>query len=271
MSRMFLNDPAEAAKLIEGGRLKKYFDQTTYEGLQQQAGEVKKLASRRETKNPINAGTIMRRYLGYNTAEVEAVMKVAGFRLTDAVNRVETAAIAAGRPVDPEDVRKVVFENLVRIRTIDRFILDPRGDQYTVLSAVTQAQLEDGFNPYDALMSEKAANDRTLAFLFEKGVDEIVAARKSLDDKDVEYTMNNLAKHFGVASPPDARKAAENEQAMDNMAIDAGYPPDFVEYVIKSLRKPLDVNSAAQTIKDLKGGSVRGVSTRTLLEAWATR
>jgi len=271
MNRMFQSDPAEAAKLIDGGRLKQYFDQATYEGLQQQAGAVKELASKRETKNTTNAGTIMRRYLGYDTAEVQAVMQVAGPRLTAAVSSVEKAAIAAGRPVDPEDVRKVVFENLVRIRTKDRYMLDPRKDQYTVLSAVTQAQLDDGFNPYDALMSKRAANDRTLAFLFEKGVDEIVAARESLDGRGMEYTMNNLAIHFGVASPPDARKAAENEQFMDNMAIDAGYPPDFVEYVIKSLRQPLDANSAAQTIKALEGGSVRGVSTRRLLEAWSTR
>lgn len=271
MSRMFQSDSAEAAKLIDGGQLKKYFDRTTYEGLQQQAGAVKELASKRETKNPTNAGTIMRRYLGYSTAEVEAVMRVAGPRLTDAVHSVEKAAIAAGRPVDAEDVRKVVFENLVKIRTLDRYLVDLRGDKYTVLSAVTQAQVDDGFNPYDALMGEGAVNDRTLAFLFGKGVDEIVAARESLDDRDREYTMNNLAIHFGVDSPPDAREAAANEQAMDDMATDAGYPPDFVEYVIKSLRQPLDIDSATQTIKDLKGGAVRGVSTETLLQAWATR
>ena len=140
-----------------------------------------------------------------------------------------------------------------------------------MLSAVTQAQVDDGFNPYDALMGEGAVNDRTLAFLFEKGVDEIVAARESLDGRDREYTMNNLAIHFGVDSPPDAREAAANEQAIDDMATDAGYPPDFVEYVINSLRQPLGIDSATQTIKDLKGGSVRGTSTKTLLEAWATR
>jgi hypothetical protein len=271
MSLMFQSDPAEAARLIDGNKLKLYFDRTTYEGLQQQAGAVKKIASTRESKNTTNAGTVMRRYLGYSTAEIETVMKAAGPRLTAAVSSVEKAAIAAGKPVDAEDVRKVVFENLVKIRTIDRWAINPRGDEYTVLSAVTQAQVDGGFNPYAARMGDGSVNTRTLAFLFGKGVDEIVAARKALADKDTEYSMNNLAAHFGLKSPPEARKAAENEQAMDNLSLNAGYPPDFVEYVIKSLRQPLNMDSSVKTIKALKGGSIKNVSTRTLLEAWATR
>ena len=272
LNLMFQSDPAEAAKLISGGGLKKYFDRTTYEGLQGQAKAVEEIASKRESKNTTNPRTIMRNYLSYTKSQVDAVMQKAGPRLLAAVSAVERAAIAGGRPVNAEDVRKVVFENLVKIRTADNFDFGTGFlDKYTVMGAVTQAQLDEGFDPNQALMGEGAGNDRTLAYLLGRGIDEIKLGRAALESAGKTYNIDNLAKHFGVATPQDARIAAENEQAVADMSVDAGYPPAFVEWVVESGGSKFDIASAGRMIKDLKKGSVRGFTTKTLLQAWATK
>jgi hypothetical protein len=267
---LFQTNQPQALALIRSGKLKPYFDVDTYGDLTKQAAIAEAAISKREAKNPTTPTTIMRNYLGYTTAEARSATTKYGVRLTEAVSRVEKAAIAAGKPVDPADVRKAVVEALIKVRTVDRFVLDPRGDVYTVSAAIEQSKLDEGFDPYAAVLSDKAGNTRAVALLFDKAPDQIVKAREEMSDAGTEYTLNNLAKHLRVQTLPELRKAAEAEQALNNLAVDAGLPPDFLNYVLRGLKRP--PSDAAAVVQELeRTGKIGGQSKADLLKRWASR
>ena len=270
MISLFQTNQPQALALIRSGKLKPYFDVGTYEDLTKQAAIAEAAISKRESKNPATPTTIMRNYLGYTTAEARAATTKYGVRLTEAVSRVEKAAIAAGKPVDPADVRKAVVEALIKVRTVDRFVLDPRGDVYTVNAAIEQSKLDEGFDPYAAVLSDKDGNTRAVALLFDKAPDQIVKAREEMSDAGTEYTLNNLAKHLRVQTLPELRKASETEQELNNLAVSAGLPPEFLNYVLRGLKRP--PSDAAAVVQELeKTGKIGGQSKADLLKRWASR
>jgi hypothetical protein len=272
MVALFQTNKPQALALIRTGKLKKYFDVDTYEDMTQQAAIAEASISKQESKNPSTPTTVMRNYLGYTATEARAASTKYGVRLTDAVSRVEKAAIAAGKPVNPEDVRKAVVEALIKVRTVDRFAIDPRGDVYTVNAAIEQSKLDEGFDPYKAILSGKAGNTRAVALLFDKAPDQIVKAREEMDDADVDYTLNNLAKHLKVQTPPELRRIAETEQELNNLAVDAGFPPAFIEqFVVEGRKQELNKDTVAEAIKDLKTGKFNGYTVQQLLSAWASQ
>ena len=270
MIGLFQTNQPQALALIRGGKLKPYFDVDTYEEMTKQAAIAEAAISKRESKNPITPTKVMRNYLNFSAADARAASSKYAVRLIDAVSRVEKAAIAAGKPVDPADVRKAVSEVLVKVRTVDRLAIDPRGDVYTVNAAIEQAKLDEGFDPYAAVLSDKDGNTRTVALLFDKAPDEIVKAREEMSDAGTEYTLNNLAKHLRVQTLPELRKAAEAELALNNLAVSAGLPPDFLSYVLRGLKRPS--SEAASVVQEIeKTGKIGGQSKDDLLERWASR
>ncbi len=272
MIGLFQTNQPQALALIRGGKLKKYFDVDTYEDMTNQAAIAEAAISKRESKNPSTPTTVMRNYLGYTPTEARAASSKYGVRLTDAVSRVEKAALAAGKLVNPEDVRKAVIEALIKVRTVDRAVLDPRSDVYTVNAAVEQSKLDEGFDPYEATLSAKVGNTRAVALLFGKAPDQIVKAREEMDDADIDYTLNNLAKHLRVQTLPELRRIAETEQALNNLAVDAGFPPAFIEhFVVKGRKKELTEDTVAEAIEDLKTGKFGGYTVPQLLSAWASQ
>jgi hypothetical protein len=266
---LFQTNQPQALALIRSGKLKPYFDVGTYEDLTKQAAIAEAAISKREAKNPTTPTTIMRNYLGYTTAEARSATTKYGVRLTEAVSRVEKAAIAAGKPVDPADVRKAVVEALIKVRTLERVILN---DIYTVNAAIEQAKLDEGFDPYAAVLSDKDGNTRAVALLFDKTPDQIVKAREEMSDAGTEYTLNNLAKHLRVQTLPELRKAAETQTRIENLATDAGFPPAFIEhFVVKGKKQSLNEDNVAAAIKELQTGKVGGFTVRNLLEVWASQ
>ena len=131
--------------------------------------------------------------------------------------------------------------------------------------------MDDGFDPYEARLREGSRNDRAVALLFGKATDEVEAAREALNMADKEYTLNNLAAQFGVKTPPDLREAAAKEVAMDNMAVDAGYPSAFINYVLRGTNRAETEDNFAAAIEELQSGSVLGASTKDLLQRWANQ
>jgi len=244
MLGMFNTNAPQAMALVRSGALKQYFDADTYDTMVQKADLAEAAISKAQSKNSMNVATVMSTYFGYSRADATKLFSKHATRFQQAVKRVEDAAIAAGKPVDSDDVRRAVAEVLVRVRTSEGFL--GFGDEYDLSVAVDQAKLDSGFDPYDAVLQRKARNDRVVAFLFERTEGEIQLARKALDDKDQEYTLNNLAKHFGVQTLPELRDLDAKEQAFDNLAVDAGLPPAFVEYYLKI--KGLALDKAAQEI-----------------------
>ena len=83
--------------------------------------------------------------------------------------------------------------------------------------------------------------------------------------------MNNLAAQFGVKTPPDLREAAAKEVAMDNMAVDAGYPSAFIIYVLNGSNRAETEDNFSTAIRELQSGSVLGASTKDLLQRWANK
>ncbi|MGB1649379.1 MAG: hypothetical protein ACPHEP_00005, partial [Acidimicrobiales bacterium] len=271
MLTLFQSNPPQAAKIISSGKLKQYFDVDTYGEMLTLQNAAEKTISKLKTKNPTSANTVMRNFLGYSSEQVRAISKKHSVRLTEAVSRVEKAAIEAGKPVDPADVRKAVVETLIKVRTLDRpFYNIFQNDEYTLNAAIEQAKLDEGFDPYDALLSRNDGNTRAVALLFDKAPDQIKKARKEMDDADVEYTLNNLAKHLKVQTLPELRKAAETEQELNNLAVNAGLPPAFLSYVLRGLKRP--PSDAAAVVQELENtGKIAGQSKDYLLERWASR
>jgi hypothetical protein len=269
MVALFQTNKPQALALIRGGKLKKYFDVDTYENMTQQAAIAEAAITKQESKNPLTPTTVMRNVLGYTAADARAASTKYGVRLTEAVSRVEKAAIAAGKPVNPEDVRKAVVEALIKVRTVESLILS---DIYTVNAAIEQSKLDEGFDPYEATLSDKDGNTRAVALLFDKAPDQIVKAREEMDDAGVDYTLNNLAKHLKVQTPPELRRIAETEQELNNLAVDAGFPPAFIEhFVVKGMKKELNKDTVSEAIKDLKTGKFGGYTVQQLLSAWASQ
>ena len=285
MSLMFQSDPVAAARIIDAGTLKKYFDRETYEQLEEQAETVKKVASQKDTGNKTNARTVMRS-LGYDKKQTDAVMNTIGQTITAIISDIESAAKSAGRPVNSDDVRKAVVEQLISVQTYDAYVpgtdnlfayIDPRSsDKYSLIGALTQAKVDAGFSPYDANLKPTRRNYNSIAWLFEATPAAIKVAEKELDDKGKEFTINNLSKHLNMASPPEQRQAAANMEAMESIALNAGYPVDFVEWVLDSVGKPRSVAEFNNIVLQLKGtpkkpGSINGFPTETMLQAWATK
>ena len=271
MVALFQTNKPQALALIRGGKLKKYFDVDTYEDMTQQAAIAEASITKQKSKNPLTPTTVMRNVLSYSAAEARALSTKYGVRLTAAISRVEKAAIAAGKPVNPEDVRKAVVEALIKVRTLDRpFYNIFQNDEYTLNAAIEQAKLDEGFDPYKALLSKNDRNTRAVALLFDKAPDQIKKAREEMDDADVEYTLNNLAKHLKVQTLPELRKAAETEQKLNNLAVNAGLPPAFLSYVLRGLKRP--PSDAAAVVQELENtGKIAGQSKDYLLERWASR
>ena len=282
---LFQEDPAAAAKLIAGGNLKQYFDRETYEQFEEQAAAVRKVASQKDTGNKTDARTVMRT-LGYTKAQIDKVMNSIGQPITAIISDIETAALSAGRPVNSDDVRKAVVEQLILVQTYDAYVpgtdnvfayIDiTSGDEYSLIGAITQPQVDAGFNPYDANLKSTRRNYNSIAWLFEATPADIKAARDELDNRGKKFTINNLSKHFNMASPPEQRQAAANMEAMESIALNAGYPVDFVEWVLDSVERPRSVDEFTKIVQQLKGepnkpGSIKGASAETLLQAWATR
>ena len=282
---LFQEDPAAAAKLIEGGNLKQYFDRDTYEQLEEQAAAVRKVASQKDTGNKTNVRTVMRN-LGYDKKQADAVMNTIGQTITATISDIETAALSAGRPVNSDDVRKAVVEQLILVQTYDAYVpgtdnvfayIDiTSGDEYSLIGAITQPQVDAGFNPYNANLKPTRRNYNSIAWLFEATPADIKAARDELDNRGKKFTINNLSKHFNMASPPEQRRAAANMEAMESIALNAGYPVDFVEWVLDSVGGKRNVAEFTKIVQQLKGapnkpGSIKGASAETLLQAWATR
>ena len=125
-------------------------------------------------------------------------------------------------------------------------------------------------------MKSTRRNYNSIAWLFESTPADIKAARDELDNRGKKFTINNLSKHFNMASPPEQRQAAANMEAMESIALNAGYPVDFVEWVLDSVERPRSVDEFTKIVQQLKGepnkpGSIKGASAETLLQAWATR
>jgi hypothetical protein len=264
MVGMFNTNAPQATALVRSGALKQYFDVDTYDAMSQKAAVAEAAISRAQSKNPTNAATIMSTYFGYSRADATKLISRHNTRFLSAVKRVEDAAIAAGKPVDPDAVRKAVAEVLVRVRTEDGFFKD----EYDLSVAIDQSKLDAGFDPYDAVLQRKDRNDRVVGFLFDRSEGEIKMARAALDDRDQEYTLNNVATYFGVQTLPELRSLAAKEQAFEDLATDAGLPPDFVEYYLKI--KGLALDKAAQEIpkiNDRKNAEDKAY----LLKEWLSR
>ena len=271
ISVLFERDPIEARKLIEGGGLKKYLGREDWAAFKEKAENAKTAEAAALTKDQNTASSVMRKSLGYSSADATNFTTAHATRLNQAITAVRQAAIDAGRPVNPDDLRKAVAEQIVKVRTEDKFDLGTGArDTYDYQVAIDQAELDDGFDPYKAPLREGSRNDRAVALLFGKATDEVEAAREALDDADKEYTLNNIAAQFGVKTPPDLREAAAKEVAMDNMAVDAGYPSAFIRYVLRGTnRADTEKDNFAAAIQELQSGSVVGASTKDLLQRWA--
>ena len=263
MLGMFNTNAPQATALVRGGALKQYFDVDTYNAMLQKAAVAEAALSKAQSKNPTNAATIMSTYFGYSRADATKLVSRHNTRFLSAVKRVEDAAIAAGKPVDPDAVRKAVAEVLVRVRTEDGFFKD----EYDLSVAIDQSKLDAGFDPYDAVLQRKARNDRVVGFLFDRSEGEIKMARAALDDRDQEYTLNNLARYFNVQTLPELRDLAAKEQALEDLAIDAGLPPSFVEYLRRGVKRP--PSETAAIINELQStGRLAGQTKDALLKAW---
>jgi hypothetical protein len=272
ISVLFERDPIEARKLIEGGGLKKYLGREDWAAFKEKAENAKTAEAAALTKDQNTASSVMRKSLGYSSADATNFTTAHATRLNQAITAVRQAAIDAGRPVNPDDLRKAVAEQLVKVMTADRFDFGTGArDTYDYQAAIDQSKLDEGFDPYEALLREGSRNDRAVALLFGKATDEVEAAREALDDADKGYTLNNIAAQFGVKTPPDLRDAARKEVAMDNLAVDAGYPSDFIRYVLLGTNRAEDEDTFSAAIKELQSGSVMGAATTDLLEAWANQ
>ena len=273
ISVLFEKDPIEARLLIESGKLKQYLNREDYAAFRQRAETAKTAETAALAKDPNTASSVMRNFLGYSSADAKSFMTSYGTRMNRAVTAVRQAAIDAGRSVNPDDLRKAVATQIVKVRTADRFDLGTGAlDTYDYQAAIEQAKLDEGFDPYGALLGKGSRNDRAVALLFGKATDEVEAAREALDDADKEYTLNNIAAQFGVKTPPDLREAAAKKVAMDNMAVDAGYPSAFIRYVLRGTnRAETEKDNFAAAIQELQSGSVAGASTKKLLQGWASR
>lgn len=269
---LFESDKIEAVNLIKGGGLKQYFNREDYSALEQKAAVAEASIVKARAKDTNTASSVMRKSLGYSSAEATQFTTDHVTRLNQAVTVVRQAAIDAGRPVNPDDLRKAVAEQLVKVRTANKFDFGTGArETYDYQVAIDQAKLDAGFDPYAALLSVGSRNDRAVALLFGKATDEVEAAREALDDADKEYTLNNLAAQFGVKTPPDLREAAAKEVAMDNMAVDAGYPSAFINYVLRGTNRAETEDNFSAAIKELQSGSVLGASTKDLLQRWANK
>jgi hypothetical protein len=271
ISVLFERDPIEARKLIEGGGLKKYLGREDWAAFKEKAENAKTAEAAALTKDQNTASSVMRKSLGYSSADATNFTTAHATRLNQAITAVRQAAIDAGRPVNPDDLRKAVAAQIVKVRTVDRYDLGTgKLDTYDYQVAIEQAKLDEGFDPYEALLGKGSRNDRAVALLFGKATDEVEAAREALDDADKKYTLNNIAAQFGVKTPPDLREAAAKEVAMDNMAVDAGYPSAFIRYVLRGTnRADTEKDNFAAAIQELQSGSVVGASTKDLLQRWA--
>jgi hypothetical protein len=272
ISVLFERDPIEARKLIEGGGLKKYLGREDWAAFKKKAENAKTAEIAALAKDPNTASSVMRNFLGYSSADAKKFTTAHATRLNQAITVVRQAAIDAGRPVNPDDLRKAVAAQIVKVRTVDRFDLGTgTRDTYDYQVAIDQAKLDEGFDPYEALLGVGSRNDRAVALLFGKATDEVEAARQALDDADKEYTLNNIAAQFGVKTPPDLRDAAKKEVEMDNLAVDAGYPSAFIRYVLLGTNRKEDTDNFSAAIRELQSGSVLGASTKDLLQRWANQ
>jgi len=263
MLGLFDTDAPQAIALIDSGLLKQYFDIDTYDKMLGKVSAAKEAISKAQSKNSVNPSTVMTTYFGYTSGDAKKLVSKHNTRFVAAIQRVENAAIAAGKPVDPDDVRRAIAEVLVRVRTSTGWF----SDEYDLSVAVDQAKLDKGFDPYDARLKRKESNDRVVGFLFGKSESEIQLARKALDDRNQEYTLNNVAKYFGVQTLPELRALAAKEQALEDLAVDAGLPPSFVDYLRRGLKRP--PSETAAIINELQStGRLAGQTKDALLKAW---
>ena len=115
------------------------------------------------------------------------------------------------------------------------------------------------------------ARGRFVALLFGISAEEVERARRFLAGGDKEYTLNNIAAQLRVKTPPDLRDAARKKVEMNNLAVDAGYPSDFIGYVLRGTKREENAYNFSAAIREVQSGSAAGVPTKDLLQEWANQ
>ena len=247
---------------------KGYFSPETWAGFVTQQRTLKKRIANIETGNTFNAGTILRTDLGFTKAQAEAALKN-NVAYTDAIAAVSARALAAGRKVDKADVVRAVAEQAIKLRTVDRFLIEG-GDTYSMMSLIDAATTDEDFAPYDAKLGSGDRNTRLVSMYFGKGVSEVEAARTAIEDAGNDATLNTLAKQLKVKTLPALNTAKDNEVRMANLAGDQGLPPEFVIWLLKKTVKALTVDNVTEVLNKLKAGETFGdnKNQKELLSMW---
>jgi len=266
------NNPAGAVAIMQNPNIKRFLTLQDSETLADLARKARNSIENATNKVPV-VSTYLKREFGFTNKEIEK--KLPGASL-DAIREVmlplyKKAAQTGDTSQLDTMVRKAVAAKLVSVQT------DPGGDNWfarrfsnPTYDLAAEALIDNpDFKPYDAVLADTSDNRTVLSILFNKTPDAMKTVRDALDDKDLPFTVNNISAELKQNPIADLQAANGVKDQVYQLAIEAKYPPDFIEYLIKGTQSPYTVENAAGIIKALEEeGTVGGIKYPELLQRW---
>lgn len=264
LKRMATNTPAAFVKIMKGDVPKKIMAAEQHAALKQLAATI---SSKIDDKvvAVINVDRALTA-LGYDKKRTRTnLVRKYGASITDVTNEVRDAAIATGKPINPDDVQQAIAGLLIRVQSDDGVVFD------TYDAAVTVAAGDPELDIDTLPLSDSTANKKMLVIALGRTEAQI---EKAFEEATGEVTLESLATTLGVSTPMDARAALEERENMRTMANDAGFPLDFVTFLLSKV-EGARVNTAGasqmilqMTAPDASQKSYFGKTTQELFEIW---
>ena len=272
IKEQFRNNPAAGLAIMSNPNTKRFLTLQDNETLADLAKKARNAIETQQNKVPVMSVYLQREF-GFTKSEIEK--KLPGASL-DAIREsliplYKKAAQTGDTSQLDAQVRKVVAAKLVSIQTdpglptaIGRLFDQPSYD----LAAEALIDNPD-FKPYDAVLADTSDNRSVLSILFNKSPDAMKTVRETLDDKGIRFTVNNIAAELKQNPIADLQAANGIKDQVYQLAVEAKYSPDFIEYLLKGTKLAYTSENAAGIIKALQEeGTVGGIPYATLLQRW---
>lgn len=268
----FRNDPAAAVAIMANPSIKRHLTLEDSETLADLARKTRSSIETAQNKVPV-ASTYLKREFGFTNKEIEKKLPGASLEaIREAMLPFYKKAAQTGDTSQLDEmVRKAVAAKLVSIQTDPGlpFMIGRAFDAPSYDLAAEALIDNPDFKPYDAVLADTSDNRNVLSILFNKTPDAMKTVRDTLDDKDLPFTVNNISAELKQNPIADLQAVNGVKDQVYQLAIEAKYAPDFIEYLINGTKSTYTVENAAAIIKALEEeGTVGGIKYPQLLQQW---
>ena len=227
MTNLQMTDPVEWLSVVKQGHLKGLIN------LAQDASYRKLIAitqqrvddAREKTRAPLDSILID---IGITQKAARNRIKTSfGASLSAAINRVRTPALDAGKPVDYNDLKAAVAQELIKVRTDEGFF--DFGDSYHHAASTEVAAI--GVDPFDMRLDFTPQNTNYIASAL--GVDTPVVTN-AMDKLDkTKHTLREIAKELNKTLPADpSSEVIQFNNTLNTISVEQGLPSAFIEFLL---------------------------------------